>query len=116
MNTILWGDGRIKGCWAPHGYGEYLTALKSLAGKIARKEKNAEGNYDVQNEVQVINDYTRSVSRTRDEGSTLLDYELRKKVPFGDFWTELKRAEGRVVQISGQRTVEGQAVPAESKG
>jgi curved DNA-binding protein CbpA len=116
------GGGRVRDCLMPHGYGEYLQALKSLAGKIARRERTRggpdEGKYDVQGELQVINEYTRGSSKTRKDGSQVfLDLEVYHQVPFDGFWQELDKGEGRVTQVEGLKTPEGQPpVSGEEKG
>lgn len=114
----LQGDGRAEGVWVPHGYGGYLVAVKGVARKIANEEKTSEGNYDVQAELRIINQYTRISPKTKDEESTLFDdYETRRRVSFDDFWKELKKTEGRIVQLEGQRSSEGQIRKSgESKG
>lgn len=115
----LRGSGRAEGVWIPGGYGEYLTAMKFLAGKIARREKNPEDNYEVQAELRIINQYTRTAPKTKDEDSRFFDeYETRRKVSFDDFWGELKKVEGEVIQLEGhKRTPEGQMGDSgESKG
>ncbi len=90
----------------PYGFGKYLGALKSLASKIARKETNKDGMYEINDEWREMNQFGKySAKNTRIEGQHLwaddTDREWIKNVPLGSFWKKLKQAENRVIQVEG---------------
>lgn len=107
----LYGKGRdlLEHSWEiPSGYGKYLNAMARLAQKFAQKETNSEGNYDIADELRIINDFNgaRPIN-TRIEGDSLWaddqDREWIRKVPLKEFWKRFNESEGRVVRVEGGR-------------
>ncbi len=99
----LYGKGRnrIRDCHGiPYRFGEYLQALKSVAGKFARRELNAEGNYSL-DELAQINALVESrpfYIKTKEMTLWASDEyrEWARKVPFSEFWPRLAQAEDLV--------------------
>lgn len=107
----------LRGFTPPSGFDDYLVALKSLARKIAYKEANADGSYDVAQEVMFINNYARLSGYLRDEDTPFWqDHEVRQRVDFAEFWTRLTLAEGKVIKLESRTTPEGQSPSGEIKG
>lgn len=97
--------GLLRGVRTPANHRTYMNIIKNLAYIFAYEIKDKDGKYTIES-LETLNRWSRYNSKnTRVEGKlSYQDDENRewvRRIPFEEFWSELARAEKRVVQVEG---------------